>query len=111
MLFVAIVGGTALVAAFVDDGPRQDTWGQLPEQGGAKPHIIPRPNEGQEPEEAGDRGGWAQLGLLGLIVVSMAGIAMVVVRGSSASRARRQAWLIAAESGRDGALDPPGPPV
>ena len=69
VLLVAIVGGTALVSLFVDDGPRKDTWGQLEEEGGSKPHIIPRPNSGKAPEEAGDRGGWAQLSLLGLIVV------------------------------------------
>src|SRR5690606_35636161 len=105
VLLVAIVGGTALVAVFVDDGPRKDTWGQLEEQGGAKPHIIPRPNEGKAPEEPGDRGGWAQLTLLGLIVVAVTGIGYAVVRGTKASRANRAAWLAAAESGRDGALD------
>lgn len=105
VLLVAIVGGTALVAAFVDDGPRKDTWGQLEEQGGAKPHIIPRPNEGRAPEEPGDRGGWAQLSLLGLIVVAVVGIGYAVVRGTKKTRANRAAWLAAAESGRDGALD------
>lgn len=105
ILAVAIVGGTAVVAALVDDGPRQDTQGQLTEQGGAKPHIIPRPNEGREPQDPGDRGGWAQLTLLGVIVVSVIGIAVVVVRGSAGARAGRAAWLAAAETGRDGALE------
>lgn len=105
LLVVAIVGGTALVATLADDGPRRDPAEQLTDAGAPAPAIIPRPNEGRPPEDPGDRGGWAQLVLLGLIVTSVAGIAVVVVRGSGASRARRAAWLAAAESGRDGALD------
>jgi hypothetical protein len=106
VLLVAIVGGTALVSLFVDDGPRKDTWGQLEEEGGSKPHIIPRPNSGKAPEEAGDRGGWAQLSLLGLIVVAIGGVSYGVVRGTKRSRANRSAWLAAAESDQDGALEP-----
>lgn len=105
LLVLAIVGGTALVATLADDGPTRDPAEQLTDAGAAAPAIIPRPNEGRAPEDPGDRGGWAQLALLGLIVGSVAGIAVVVVRGSGASRARRAAWLAAAESGRDGALD------
>lgn len=107
LLTLTIVGGTALTAVMIDDGPRRDTWGQLTEQGGYKPHIIPRPNEGRPPEDPGDRGGWAQFMVLGLIVVSVGGIATVIIRGTSSSRARRAMWLAAADSGRDGALDHP----
>lgn len=107
LLVVAIVGGTALVAMLADEGPTRDPSALVTDEGAARPAIIPRPNEGRAPEDPGDRGGWAQLGLLGLIVGSLVGITVVVVRGSGASRARRAAWLAAAESGHDGALDPP----
>ena len=104
-LVVLIGFFTLLTDQFVADGPRKDTQGQLTEQGGAKPHIIPRPNEGKAPEEPGDRGGWAQLALLGLIVASVGGIGFAVVRGSRASRAGRAGWLAAADSPEDGVLD------
>jgi hypothetical protein len=107
LLAVAIVGGTALVATLADDGPARDPAEQLTDEAAPRPRIIPRPNEGRAPEEPGDRGGWAQLTLLGLIVVSLAGIAVVVVRGSGAARARRAEWRAAADSGVDGALDRP----
>lgn len=55
------------------NGPRRDTNAQLQEQGGAKPHIIPRPNEGRAPADSGDRGGWLQLGLAGLLFASVFG--------------------------------------
>lgn len=102
ILAIAIIGGTVAVAAFVDDGPRRDTQAQLAEDGGAKPHIIERPNSGRAPENPGDRGGWEQLALLGLIVVAVAVIGVVAVRGGGArARAGRAAWRAAAESGRD----------
>lgn len=54
---------------------------------GERPGIIPRPGEGQRPTEPGQRGGWEQVALLGVVVVAVALIATVVVR--SARRARR----------------------
>jgi hypothetical protein len=42
--------------------------------------IIPRPNSGHEPEDAGDRGGALQLALLGLIVVGVGVIGVKVFR-------------------------------
>jgi uncharacterized protein HemX len=44
--------------------------------------IIPRPNSGSEPQEAGDRGGALQLGLLALVVVAIGGTVLVLVRRS-----------------------------
>lgn len=103
LLAVAIIGGTVAVAVFVDDGPRRDTQGQLAEDGGAKPHIIERPNSGTAPQDPGDRGGWAQLGLLALIVAAVTAIGLIALRGGAKARAGRAAWRAAAESGRDGA--------
>lgn len=104
ILAVAIVGGTAVVAALVDDGPRQDTQGQLTEQGGAKPHIIPRPGEGQAPSAPNERGGSEQLALFGLVLAAMAGIGVVIFRGGKTARAGRAEWLAAGRTGHDGVL-------
>jgi hypothetical protein len=42
--------------------------------------IIPRPNSGHEPTEAGDRGGALQLAVLGLIVVGVGVVGWKVFR-------------------------------
>jgi hypothetical protein len=34
--------------------------------------VIPAPNSGQEPSESGDRGGWAQLTLFGIMAAGSA---------------------------------------
>jgi len=49
--------------------------------------IIPRPNSGAEPTEAGDRGGALQVAVLVAIVVGVGVIVALVVRESR--RARR----------------------
>ena len=49
--------------------------------------IIPRPNSGAEPTEAGDRGGALQVAVLVAIVVGVGVIVTLVVRESR--RARR----------------------
>lgn len=107
VLLVALVGGTVLVAAFVDPGPaeRSVTVDDAGEVLAPPPQIVPEPNSGRAPEEAGDRGGWGQLGLFAVIVVAMGGIATVVVRGSRQARVNRAAWRAAAATGRDGVLD------
>ena len=69
-----------------DEGARQDTNGQIQEQGGAKPHIIPRPGEGAKPQQAGDRGGWLQLTLAGLLFTSVLGGAAYLVWWSRRAR-------------------------
>lgn len=103
-LLVVIVGGMAIVALTTDPGPRADTQGQLAEQGGAKPHIIPRPGEGQAPAAPNERGGSEQLALFGLVLAAMAGIGVVVFRGTKTARAGRAQWLAAGRSGRDGIM-------
>jgi uncharacterized protein HemX len=49
-------------------------------------HIIPRPNSGTPPEDAGDRGGALQLGLLALLVVVIAGGVLAVAHQSRQAR-------------------------
>lgn len=48
---------------------------------------LDRPYAGKEPSRPGDRGGWEQLALLGLIVVALGGGSFAVVHSSR--RARR----------------------
>ncbi|HEX5367094.1 MAG TPA: hypothetical protein VFW63_10600 [Acidimicrobiales bacterium] len=51
--------------------------------------IIPRPNSGHEPTEAGDRGGALQVLVLVAIVVGVATVAGLAVRDVRRSRARQ----------------------
>jgi hypothetical protein len=54
---------------------------QVPDEG-----IIPEPDSGRPPEEAGDRGGALQLAVLGLIVLGVGLIAAQVVRQARRNR-------------------------
>lgn len=116
VLLVAIVGGIAVVVLQSDSGIRQQPSTSEGPAGEVIPRIIPRPGEGQAPQNAGDRGGWEQVGLFVLILAAMAGIGVVIFRGGRAARAGRAAWTAAAATGRDGAVDraglvrPPQPP-
>lgn len=105
VLVVVLLGGVALVTVLSDSGPRRDTQGQLREKGGAKPHIIVRPNSGVAPTNPGDRGGWEQLALFGVLGVAIVGIGVAVFRSGGRARAGRRAWNAAAATGRDGAID------
>jgi uncharacterized protein HemX len=51
--------------------------------------IIPEPNSGQAPEEAGDRGGALQILVLVAMVAAIGGGVALVVRESRRARARR----------------------
>jgi hypothetical protein len=53
--------------------------------------MIPEPNSGRPPRDAGDRGGALQGVVLLLIVVGVGGIAALAVRESRRDRARRVA--------------------
>lgn len=104
-VLVAMIAGTAVIAALIDDTPTESSTAIEGEDALSSPAIIPQPNSGEEPEEAGDRGGWAQLTLLGLLVVTLVGIGFVVARGSRRSRANRAEWLAAATADEDGVID------
>lgn len=82
VLPLVLVLGTAAPTVAQDDGEGERTSGE----------IIPRPGSGEAPEEAGDRGGALQLGLLGLVTLAIAGIAVYLVgtsRPAREARARR----------------------
>ncbi len=107
VLFGAIAVLTTIAVLTASPGPRKDTQSQLEEQGGAKPHIIPRPGEGQAPEHPNDRGGWEQFLVLGLIVCSVAAIGALAWRSSRRALAKAAA---APPSGPGIAPRRPAPP-
>lgn len=59
---------------------------ETPSTGAPAPDIIPRPNSGTSPDDAGDRGGALQLVVLGAVVLGIGGAAAHLVR-----QARRSA--------------------
>lgn len=65
------------------DGDPSTDDAPLPEQ-----DIIPRPNSGRPPTDAGDRGGALQGLVFALIVIGVGGIAVLAVRESRRARAR-----------------------
>jgi hypothetical protein len=77
VLLVALVlsMGVAATAQQADESPAGE--------------IIPKPNSGEEPEEAGDRGGSLQVALLGLIGVVVVGMVIHITRQSADARHQR----------------------
>lgn len=75
-------GGPAPAAAQTDD----QVTTTAPARGG---DIIPKPNEGTPPEDAGDRGGALQTALFIGIVGGIVVIGAVIVRQSRKARAER----------------------
>jgi hypothetical protein len=55
--------------------------------------LLPQPDCGRPPEKSGDRGGWAQFVLFGIIVVAIAGIFTYVLRTVVRSDRRRAAAI------------------
>lgn len=77
---VAMLALAGPVAA--QDPPSPTTTVGVPAQ-----DIIPTPDRGEPPAEAGDRGGALQLGVLALVVVVIAGAVLGLVRQSRHARA------------------------
>jgi hypothetical protein len=75
-------------AAPVQDEPTttSPTFGENPDAPGQ--HIIPRPNSGVPPDDAGDRGGALQLVVLGAIVVGVSLVVTFAIRESRRNRAQ-----------------------
>ncbi|MEQ1786351.1 MAG: hypothetical protein ABL966_04805 [Acidimicrobiales bacterium] len=48
--------------------------------------IVPQPNSGAAPQEAGDRGGALQLGLLAVVMLAIGGAVLRLVRQSRRAR-------------------------
>lgn len=75
LLLVGPVGPSASAQEGVGPTSTSSTIAELPPA-----EIIPRPNSGHEPEDAGDRGGALQLAVLGLLLVAVGGGVWKVVR-------------------------------
>ncbi len=50
------------------------------------PHIIPQPNAGRAPRDAGERGGWMQEALFGLLCAVLVLIGLLIWRDSRRKR-------------------------
>ena len=69
-------------AAAQDSESTTTTVASVPDQ-----DIVPKPNTGEAPHDAGDRGGALQLAVLGLVALAIGGTIAVVVRQSRRARA------------------------
>ena len=74
----------ATVGADTVVGPTSSTTAPEP------PGIIPKPNQGAEPTDAGDRGGGLQSAVFGLIVLGLVGMGALVVRESRRAQSRKR---------------------
>jgi len=74
------------------DEPGDEEGDENPQPGAPDQNIIPRPNSGQQPTEAGDRGGALQILVFVAIVAGVVTIALLATRDIRRTRARaRQA--------------------
>lgn len=67
-------------------GAAQDPTGSSTTVGAPAQDIVPEPNSGTAPSEAGDRGGALQLGLLAMVVLVIGGAVAALVRQSRRAR-------------------------
>jgi hypothetical protein len=87
----------AVAGAQEPDAPADDGTGgsadeepeDNPQPGAVEQDIIPRPNSGEAPTEAGDRGGALQILVFVAIVAGLGTIALLATRDVRRSRARR----------------------
>lgn len=83
VLLAALLTLVALLTMVVPSASfAQDT----PSTGVPAPDIVPRPNSGHAPTEAGDRGGALQLLVLGLVVAAIGGAIVHLTRQSRGAR-------------------------
>ena len=81
---------TTTTVATTDDG-----------QAGQTKSVIPKPNSGSAPKQAGDRGGALQLGLFGVLVLALAFIGAVIIRSTMRNSRIRDAGLQKGSGPRD----------
>ena len=88
LVALALVAGPAVSARA--DGTSTTTPTTLPVEDPGAARVIPLPNSGRKPADAGDPGGWGQLLLFGLLLVASASIfGRVLWAGHQRSRANR----------------------
>ena len=81
LLATLLCSAVLAAPATAQDGTTTSTTIALPSQ-----DIVPSPNSGAPPQEAGDRGGALQVGLLALVVVAIGGAVLWVVHQSRRAR-------------------------
>lgn len=86
-VLVVMVALVALLAGLPGPAAAQDSPTSTPTVSLPPRDIVPEPNSGEAPSEAGDRGGALQLLLLGVVVVVMGGAVYGLVRQSRRVRA------------------------
>jgi hypothetical protein len=93
LLVIVIALGTTMIASKIEaNGLQEDP---APAEVEAEPEDIPglgsiigSPDPGPKPEDAGDRGGWAQLALGGIVIGGVAFIVRKIFREAEAGRKR-----------------------
>lgn len=75
--FLVLLGGSGAPVALAQVSPTVTLQ---------EPQIIPEPNSGAEPEEAGDRGGGLQLTILASVALGVGGAVGHLVRQSRRAR-------------------------
>ena len=91
VLLAAVACLVPATAVAAPDTYTTDTHTTEPEPAAEAPSIIPRPNRGSEPDDAGDRGGALQAVVFGAILAGVIGIGALIVRESRRSRQDRGA--------------------
>lgn len=91
LLMTALVGPWAGVAAAQSDDPTVQTTSTLPTDNRELGNSLTRPNQGMEPQDAGDPGGWLQQSLFFLICGAIVVIGLLVWRSSRRATERRAA--------------------
>lgn len=84
-LLAIVVLAVSLAAPWAPTASAQDTPTTIPESG----HIIPEPNSGVAPTDAGDRGGSLQTVVFVIVLAGVGVIGALVVRESRKARAAR----------------------
>jgi hypothetical protein len=89
-LLLVVVALTLLVAAPATAQEPPPTAPATTLVEGDLPGVIPRPNQGREPQQPGDPGGWLQLTLAGIVVLAVGLVFTIVVRSAArTTRAKR----------------------
>ena len=85
--FAAPVGATAPVGAADDDGSTTTTVDPVDDLPDGARTIVGSPDPGPKPENPGDRGGWAQLLTLAVLVAAVGFIMWRITRAMRATPA------------------------
>jgi hypothetical protein len=92
LLILAVLGGVGAAEAHAQEEPTA-TSTTLPVDSGNQ-SVIPLPNSGRRPQSSGDRGGWEQLLLAGILTV---GCAVIFGRVLWAAHQRSRANALATQ--------------